>query len=259
MTKFKLKIILFAILMVFGTQIQAEENILCIQKFLAKTVFNPGAPDGVWGKKTETAINQLISQANNFKPQNIKKSDAEDVCKTLKGNQASKLLEIGQFKRFPVEIVADIGEIKSLTDFDFSKIIISKNVNYNCNFVILHSKGFKQASGKVIINNGKLVFKANGWRIGIASKGSERFLTEEANLRLTQNGLRGIMPHLSYVGEGELEKPVQYITLGGNYIKETNSSTSDARVAFLNPGIIGSNNYIDDYGTTYTFKIHGCS
>ena len=251
MTEIKLKIILFAILMVFGTQIQAEENILCIQKFLAKTVFNPGPSDGVWGKKTETAINQLISQANNFKPQNIKKSDAEEVCKTLQGTQASKLLEIGQFKRFPIQISADIGEIKSLTDFDFSKITISKNVNYSCSFVILHSKGFKRASGKVNINNGKLVFKANRWMVGIASKGSERFLPEEANLRLTQNGLRGIMPHLSYVGEGEVEKPVQYITLGENYIQDTNSSTLDA-------GILGSNKYIDDYGTTYNFKITGC-
>ncbi len=252
MTKIKLKITLFLMLMVFSTQIQAEENILCIQKFLAKTVFNPGPSDGLWGKKTETAINQLISQANNFKSPNFKKSDAENVCKMLQGNQALKLLEIGQFKRFPIEILADIGEIKSVTDFDFSKIDISNNINYNCNFVILHRKGFKRASGKVQIDNGKLVFKTHKWKVGLASEGSQRFLIEEANLKLTQNGLRGIMPHLSYVGEGEVAKPVQYITLGENYIKVTKPSTLEA-------GILGSNNYIDSYGTTYTFKILACS
>ena len=140
MTKIKLKIILFAILMVFGTQVQAEKNVLCIQKFLTKTVFNPGPSDGAWGKKTETAINQLMSQANNFESQNIKKSDSEKICKTLSGNQGSKLHEIGQFKRFPITITEDIGEIKSLTDFDFTNITISTNVTYKrCAFDIIHS------------------------------------------------------------------------------------------------------------------------
>ena len=252
MIEIKLRIALFLMLMVFSTQIQAEENILCLQKFLAKTVFNPGPSDGVWGKKTETAINQLISQANNFESPYVKKSDAKNVCKMLQGNQALKLLEIGQFKRFPIEILADIGEIKSVTDFDFSKITISNDINYNCKFVILHSKGFKRASGKVNIDNGKLVFKNHIWQVGLASEGSQRFLIEEANLRVTQNGLRGIMPHLSYVDEGEVAKPIQYITLGKNYIKVAKSSTFEA-------GILGSNNYIDSFGNTYTFKILDCS
>jgi hypothetical protein len=229
MTKIKLKIILFATIMVFSTQIQAEENVLCIQKFLTKTVFNPGPSDGAWGKKTETAINQLMSQANGFESQNIEKSDAENICKTLSGNQGSKLHEIGQFKRFPIMITEDIGEIKSLTDFDFNNISISTNVTYK-----------------------KLIFKYHVWKVGLGSAGKENLLNEEANLKLTKTGLHGILPHLSYVGEGEVDKPVQYLILGKDYIKPTKPSS-------LEEGILGSNNYTDGYGTTYNFKIHSCS
>jgi hypothetical protein len=252
MTKIKLKITLFAILMVFGTQVQAEKNVLCIQKFLTKTVFNPGPSDGAWGKKTETAINQLMSQANNFESQNIKKSDAEKICKTLSGNQGSKLHEIGQFKRFPIAITEDIGEIKSLTDFDFTKITISTNVSYkHCAFAIIHPEGFNRASGKVGINNGTLVFQNHVWRAGLASSGREHLLKEEANLKLTKTGVHGVLPHLSYVGEGEVDKPVQYITLGKNYIKATKPS-------YFEEGVEGSNNYTDSYGTTYTFQLSFC-
>jgi hypothetical protein len=253
MTKIKLKIILFAIIMVFSTQIQAEENVLCIQKFLTKTVFNPGPSDGAWGKKTETAINQLMSQANGFESQNIEKSDAENICKTLSGNQGSKLHEIGQFKRFPIMITQDIGEIKSLTDFDFTNITISTNVTYkSCSFKIMQTKkGFTRATGTVGIKNGTLVFKNHMWKAGLASFGREHLLNEEANLKLTKTGVHGIFPHLSYVGEGEVDKPVQYITLGKNYIKATESSSSEE-------GLLGSNNYIDSYGTTYGFKLSYC-
>ena len=253
MIKIKVKIILFAILMVFGTQVQAEKNVLCIQKFLTKTVFNPGPSDGAWGKKTETAINQLMSQANNFESQNIKKSDAEKICKTLSGNQGSKLHEIGQFKRFPIMITQDIGEIKSLTDFDFTNITISTNVTYkSCSFKIMQTKkGFTRATGTVGIKNGTLVFKNHMWKAGLASFGREHLLNEEANLKLTKTGVHGIFPHLSYVGEGEVDKPVQYITLGKNYIKATESSSSEE-------GLLGSNNYIDSYGTTYGFKLSYC-
>ena len=253
MTKIKLKITLFAILMVLGTQVQAEKNILCIQKFLTKTVFNPGPLDGAWGKKTETAINQLMSQTNNFESQNIKKSDAKNICKILSGNQGPKLYEIGQFKRFPIVITEDIGEIKSLSDFDFTNITISSNVTYKrCNFDIKQTKkGFTRAKGIVGINNGTLVFKDHVWNAGLASSGREHLLTEEVNLKLTRTGVHGILPHLSYVGEGEVDKPVQYITLGKNYIKATEPSS-------LEKGLLGSNNYTDNYGTTYTFKLSFC-
>jgi len=259
MTKIKLKITLFAILMVFGTQVQAEENVLCIQKFLTKTVFNPGPSDGAWGKKTETAINQLMSQANNFEPQNIKKSDAENICKTLSGNQGSKLNEIGQFKRFPIVITEDIGEIKSLTDFDFTNSTISTNVTYKrCVFDIIHSEGWRRASGTVGINNGILVFKNHEWYAGLASSGREHLLNEEANLKLTNTGAHGILPHLSYVAEGEVDKPVQYLILGKDYIKPPPKCYS-CSPSSLEEGILGSNNYTDDYGNTYTFKISSCS
>lgn len=56
MIEIKLRIALFLMLMVFSTQIQAEENILCLQKFLAKTVFNPGPSDGVWGRKQKLLL-----------------------------------------------------------------------------------------------------------------------------------------------------------------------------------------------------------
>jgi len=259
MTKIKLKITLFAILMVFGTQVQAEENVLCIQKFLTKTVFNPGPSDGAWGKKTETAINQLMSQANNFEPQNIKKSDAENICKTLSGNQGSKLNEIGQFKRFPIVITEDIGEIKSLTDFDFTNITLSTNVTYKrCSFTIIQTKkGFTRANGIVGIENGTLVFKNHVWNAGLASSGRDHLLKEEANLKLAKTGVHGILPHLSWVAEGEVDKPVQYITLGKDYIKPTKCYSCSP--SSLEEGILGSNNYTDDYGDTYTFKISSCS
>ena len=86
---------------------------------------------------------------------------------------------------------------------------------------------------------------------GLASSGREHLLNEEANLKLTNTGVHGILPHVSYVAEGEVDKPVQYITLGKNYIKATKPS-------YFEEGVEGSNNYTDSYGTTYTFQLSFC-
>ena len=90
------------------------------------------------------------------------------------------------------------------------------------------------------------------WRAGLASSGREPLLKEEANFKLTKTGVHGILPHLSYVGEGEVDKPVQYITLGKNYIKATKPS-------YFEEGVEGSNNYTDRYGSTYTFQLSFCN
>jgi len=87
----------------------ADTNTLCIQKFLSKTVFNPGPADGLWGKKTKNAINELFSQAEKFNLEKIKKGDAQKICKILESEQNHQLLEIGQFKRYPIDITEIIS------------------------------------------------------------------------------------------------------------------------------------------------------
>ena len=183
----------------FAPLTHADTNTLCIQKFLSKTVFNPGPADGLWGKKTKNAINELFSQVEKFNLEKIKKGDAQKICKILESEQNHQLLEIGQFKRYPIDITEIISEEFLKTKFDFSNIKINNAANYFCSFTILHHEGFERAAGKLQIKNGAIKFKDNKWFVGLASKGSESYLKEEANLRVSDTGIHGKIPYLSYV------------------------------------------------------------
>jgi hypothetical protein len=89
----------------FASSLNADTNILCLQKFLKKTVFEPGSLDGVWGDKTESSINSLLDQAGMLKPnQNISELDSQAVCNLLHSSKSHKLLESGKFKVFRIEI-----------------------------------------------------------------------------------------------------------------------------------------------------------
>jgi len=89
----------------FASSLNADTNILCLQKFLKKTVFVPGSLDGVWGDKTENSINSLLDQAGMLKPnQNISAQDAKEVCNLLHSSKRDELLESGKFKVFRIEI-----------------------------------------------------------------------------------------------------------------------------------------------------------
>ena len=89
----------------FASSLNADTNILCLQKFLKKTVFEPGSLDGVWGDKTESSINSLLDQAGMLKPnQKISELDSKAVCNLLHSSKSHKLLESGKFKVFRIEI-----------------------------------------------------------------------------------------------------------------------------------------------------------
>ena len=45
----------------FFSPINATADVLCVQEFLSKTIFNPGVVDGQWGKKTETAVKDYLN------------------------------------------------------------------------------------------------------------------------------------------------------------------------------------------------------
>ena len=236
----------------FAPLTHADTNTLCIQKFLSKTVFNPGPADGLWGKKTKNAINELFSQAEKFNLEKIKKGDAQKICKILESEQNHQLLEIGQFKRYPIDITEIISEEFLKTKFDFSNIKINNAANYFCSFTILHHKGFERAAGKLQIKNGAIKFKDNEWFVGLASKGSESYLKEEANLRVSDTGIHGKIPYLSYVGKGEVAKPVQYVSLGNNYTKSKTNSKIDI-------GIMGKHKFLDKRGNEASLLIYECS
>ncbi len=88
----------------FAPSLSADTSILCIQKFLKKTVFEPGLLDGVWGKQTESSINSLLDQAGMLKPnQEISALDAKEVCNLLHSSKSDELLESGKFKVFRIE------------------------------------------------------------------------------------------------------------------------------------------------------------
>lgn len=247
----RLSILIFSFIC-FASLIHADTNTLCIQKFLSKTVFNPGPADGLWGNKTKKAINQLFSQADEFNVKKIEKDDAEKICKILESEQNLQLLEIGQFKRYPIDITEVISEEFLKTKFDFSKIKINDAANYFCSFTILHHEGFERAAGKLQIKNGVIKFKDNKWFVGLASKGSEIYLKEEANLRVSNVGIHGKIPYLSYVGKGEVAKPVQYVSLGHNYINLKINSNIDN-------GIMGKHKFLDKRGNEASLLIYECS
>lgn len=247
----RLSILIF-LFICFASLTHADTNTLCIQKFLSKTVFNPGPADGLWGNKTKKAINQLFSQADEFNVKKIEKDDAEKICKILESEQNLQLLEIGQFKRYPIDITEVISEEFLKTKFDFSKIKINDAANYFCSFTILHHEGFERAAGKLQIKNGVVKFKDNKWFVGLASKGSEIYLKEEANLRVSNVGIHGKIPYLSYVGKGEVAKPVQYVSLGHNYINLKINSNIDN-------GIMGKHKFLDKRGNEASLLIYECS
>jgi len=100
----KIILIVFMNTFFFTFSLSADTSILCIQKFLKKTVFEPGPLDGVWGKKTESSINNLLDQAGMLEPnQKISELDANAVCNLLHSNESHKLLESGKFKVFRIE------------------------------------------------------------------------------------------------------------------------------------------------------------
>ena len=243
-------ILIFA-LFFFASSTQAETNTLCIQEFLSRTIFDPGPKDGLWGKKTKNAINELFSQANKFKETQIKKDDAQEICKILESEQNLRLLEIGQFKKYPINITETISEEFSNTKFDFSTIKVNRNANYFCSFTINYKRS-DRAVGKLQIENGIIKFQNHKWFVGQASKGSEIYLKEEANLRVSQSAIYGIIPYLSYVGEGETAKPIQYVTLGDKY-KKSNTNTA------VDKGIMGSHGFLDKRGSMATLVINECS
>ena len=100
------KIILIVLIntLFFAPSLSANTSVLCLQKFLKKTVFDPGSLDGVWGDKTESSINSLLDQAGILKPnQKISMLDAEKVCNLLHSSKRDELLESGKFKVFRIE------------------------------------------------------------------------------------------------------------------------------------------------------------
>ena len=100
------KIILIVLIntLFFAPNLSADTSVLCLQKFLTKTVFDPGSLDGVWGDKTESSINSLLDQAGMLKPnQKISMLEAEEVCNLLHSSKRDELLESGKFKVFRIE------------------------------------------------------------------------------------------------------------------------------------------------------------
>ena len=100
------KIILIVLIntLFFVPSLSANTSVFCLQKFLKKTVFDPGSLDGVWGDKTESSINSLLDQAGMLKPnQKISMLDAEKVCNLLHSSKRDELLESGKFKVFRIE------------------------------------------------------------------------------------------------------------------------------------------------------------
>lgn len=202
-----LRLFFALVLLIWPGYAQADDDVSCVQAFLADTAFDPGPVDGQWGRRTATALEDFFAQAGQEVGGGLDQSNAAEICRVLSADADGRLKAIGQFRRYAISI--DEGLLANIdpTYFDFSAYEIATGTDYRCRFTFfriepaLNNETISRAQGSVDIVDGTLNFGTHFWSTG-GLDGPE-FLQEQSNLKLTASGMvvgrtpyfwRGIQP-----------------------------------------------------------------
>ncbi|MGE4612231.1 MAG: hypothetical protein AAED33_12735 [Paracoccaceae bacterium] len=219
------------------TPVVTHADVRCVQEFLSETPFDPGPIDGMWGRKTSSALTGFFEQTGENIDGGFGKSNTDAVCSLFQSERRSELLASVAYRIYPIEIdPKSLSVSGSQTAFDFSNSNIAKNLYSACSFsidrLVKHDGRVEQlATGKLEINAGRIEFGKHRWRTkGLAD---ESYLLEEANLAVSESGMViGKTPYFHlFVGPGEIDQQPLYVTLSSNF--ESSSDFPNGNSIFL--------------------------
>ena len=191
--------------------INAIADVLCVQEFLLKTIFNPGIVDGQWGKKTETAAKDYFNYVGEKVDFSINKKNSERICTKLNSNAGLKPKL--KYRKFHISIDKDeLAKFSGRKTVNFDNYKLSTDYQDEvCLFKIIrialkrkNKKPEVIASGSLAIKEGRILFLKNRWLTGGLADSS--YLKDQAFLGILENkALVGIMPHFRHhIKVGEL-------------------------------------------------------
>ena len=195
----------------FFSPINATADVLCVQEFLSKTIFNPGAADGQWGKKTETAVKDYLNYEGQKLDFSISKKNSKSICEHFIANEGSKPKL--KYRKYHISIDEDeLAKFVGRKIFNFDKYNLSADYKDDeCSFKIYRHQLKRKnknpdvmASGYLLIKEGRILFQKNRWFTGGLADSS--YLKDQAFLAILENkALVGIMPHFrKHVKLGEV-------------------------------------------------------
>ena len=191
--------------------INAYADVLCVQEFLSKTVFNPGVVDGQWGRKTGAAVNDYFNYVGEKVDFSISQKNSKSICNLLKLNSDTKPQL--KYRKFHISINEDeLSKFSGRKTFNFDSYKLSTAYQDEvCLFKIYRFQLKRKnrqpdvmATGNLSIKKGRILFQENHWFTGGLADSS--YLKDEAFLAILENkALVGVMPHFrKHVKVGEL-------------------------------------------------------
>ena len=69
----------------------ARADVACVQGFLAETAFDPGPVDGLWGRKTATALENAFGQLDRGIEGGLGRDNTDAVCALFSGPERTQI------------------------------------------------------------------------------------------------------------------------------------------------------------------------
>ncbi|WP_029040418.1 peptidoglycan-binding domain-containing protein [Cucumibacter marinus] len=198
----------------------------CVQAFLAETAFDPGPVDGLWGGKTETALENAFDQLDRTVEGGTGRNNTDEICALFSGAEADDIRERLAYRFYPIELADGAGSGNSPTDYDFSGIDVATGYSADrCTFEIrrhLFSEPEAvnvMANGDLVIEEGRVRFVRTRWRVGGFSGPDD--LIEQSNLAIRSDGqvVGRMIYYERYIPDGEVFEPPIYVTLPAHFDK----------------------------------------
>ena len=197
-----------------------NEDVRCVQAFLATTAFDPGPIDGALGKKTVKAAADFAARASVAdKLPILSVETAGQWCQYAQSGDATTAAVVASLTLYPVSIKAlsELDDGTGLIPFDFRSVAVtSKYDRTACSFVlnrIFRGEHQRIAQGELVITNGHIQFTKAAWLTrGLSTP--EAF--QRANLALTEDGkIVGKLPvFFIFVNPGDVPRRALIASLG---------------------------------------------